>query len=57
MAAKKNKIPDDTSAIIEAKTQVFLKAGGEVEYVKTGVTGQPDKRTKPVQITLGGRDG
>lgn len=53
-AAPKKKQPasTETSQSIEAQTAAFLKAGGEIEQVSSGVSGQ-QSMAGPKHITLG----
>ena len=48
----KKKAPIETHQSIEEQTQAFLKAGGKIQQVDSGVTGQ-EKLSSPKQITLG----
>jgi len=40
---KKQPAAVETSSSLEDKIKAFLEAGGEIEQVKTGVSGQPGK--------------
>jgi hypothetical protein len=45
---KKKPATVDTSSSIEDKIEAFLKAGGEIEHIKSGISGQPSMAsTKP----------
>jgi len=45
---KKQPAAVETSASIEDKIKAFLKAGGDIEQVKSGISGQESMaRTKP----------
>ena len=51
--AKKKSITR-TSESISAEIEQFLASGGKILQIKQGVTGVPDKRKLPIQISLGG---
>jgi hypothetical protein len=53
-AAAKGKRPaaSETSKSIQEQTKAFLKAGGEIEQVRSGVSGQQNL-AGPKHITLG----
>lgn len=53
-AAKKNQIAEETKASIEEQTARFLAAGGKVQEIPRGVSGQV-ATTGPRHITLGKR--
>jgi hypothetical protein len=50
---KKQPAAVETSSSLDAKVQAFLKGGGEIEQVKTGVSGQTAfgaQKTKPKPV-------
>ena len=49
---KKKEVAVETASSIEAQTQAFLAAGGEIQELKSGVSGQPSiAPAKPFTIT------
>ena len=54
MAAKSKKAPAavETAKSIEEQTRAFLQAGGNIQQIETGVTGQ-ENMPGPKHITLG----
>lgn len=52
--AKKKEIAAATSQSIEEQTKAFLEAGGKVEQVKTGMSGQPSM-APPKSFTIGNK--
>ncbi|GAA3964766.1 MULTISPECIES: hypothetical protein [Allohahella] len=55
-AAPKKKQPQahETSQSIAAQTEAFMKAGGKIDEIRSGVSGQ-QSLAGPKQITLGGK--
>lgn len=55
-AAAKKKQPDasETSLSIEEQTAAFLKAGGAIEQIESGISGQ-QSMAGPKHITLGNK--
>jgi hypothetical protein len=45
-AKKKQPAAQETSASIAEQTAAFLKAGGKVDYVQSGLSGQPTMTAK-----------
>jgi hypothetical protein len=52
-AGKKAEVAKDSSESIRALTAAFLKAGGEVEVIPSGVSGQQSMAPGRKHITLG----
>ena len=53
-AKKKQPASVETSQSIEEQTQAFFKAGGEIDQIQTGVSGQVGL-AGPRHISLGGK--
>ena len=53
-AKKKQPASVETSQSIEEQTKAFLKAGGKVNHIRTGVSGQQGL-AGPRHISLGGK--
>ncbi len=53
-AKKKQPAATETSLSIEEKTRVFLEAGGEIEHINSGVSGQ-QSMAGPKHISLGNK--
>lgn len=51
-AKKKTSNPVETSASIEEQTRAFLKSGGKIQYIDSGVSGQQSMAGNK-HITLG----
>jgi hypothetical protein len=51
---KKQPAAMESSLTIAEQTEAFLKAGGSIQHIKTGVTGQQNL-IGPKQITLGSK--
>lgn len=51
---KKPSAATETSQSIEEQTAAFLKSGGEIEHINTGVSGQ-ESLSGPKHITLGNK--
>lgn len=50
---KKQPAAVETSASIEAQIEDFLKAGGEIQQIASGVSGMPSMASGPRHIKLG----
>ena len=51
---KKQPAPIETSQSIEEQTRAFFKAGGKIDHIKTGVSGQTSL-SGPRHISLGNK--
>ena len=54
-AAKNKSVATETSKSIEEQTEAFLKAGGKIEYVNSGVSGVQSVAARSRHITLGSK--
>ncbi|MCB1701491.1 MAG: hypothetical protein H6985_09255 [Pseudomonadales bacterium] len=53
-AKKKQPAAVETSASIEEQTRLFLKSGNKIDFIKSGVSGQPTMAVSK-QIKLGNK--
>jgi hypothetical protein len=51
---KKQPVPVETSLTIEEQTEIFLKSGGKITHINSGISGQ-QSIAGPKHITLGNK--